>query len=284
MKIGNDMAKIVGERDMHPVTVTIGGMLKTPTKEKLLELRHRLQEAREDAIETVKLFASLQIPNIKGVEFWFSLKHPVEYAMIEGDLVSAHKRFHHSKLHDYIKEYHEPYSTANFVVREGRSFMVGALPRVNNNWKQLYPDARRFVENSSFSFPTTNPFVQNFCQAVEILHCIDHAIQICTDLDVKRENPVSFKVKAGHGIACTEAPRGLLWHEYEIDEAGVITRANIVTPTAQNLRSMNDDIRQLLPGILDKPREDIVLEVEKLIRAYDPCFSCSTHFLKVKWL
>ncbi len=286
MKVGNEMTRIVGGRDLHPVSITIGGFLKVPKKQELLMLMRQLEGIKSDALATCELFLGLKFPDmtLPGAT-WFSLTDPVQYAIIDGSVASGNEHFAPQQFHDFFKEYHEEYSTANFVVRDGKTYFVGALARINNSRGKLYTDARNMLDRSGILFPSTNPYANNICQAVELVHSIDHAIQICRDLNVQQEEPVKYAIKSGHGIHVTEAPRGLNWHEYTIDDKGLITQANIVTPTAQNLRSMNDDIRRLLsPELLRKSKDEVVLEVEKLIRNYDPCFSCSTHFLKVKWL
>ena len=134
-------------------------------------------------------------------------------------------------------------------------------------------------------FPDYNPFLNNFAQALELVHYADEAAGICRQLkSIKPEPIVAFTPFESRGISATEVPRGILWHEYVINADGKIDFANIVTPTAQNLRKMQEDIRALLPSLLSQSEAELVMQVEKLIRSYDPCFSCSTHFLKVKWV
>ena len=140
------------------------------------------------------------------------------------------------------------------------------------------------LKECPFTLPSTNPYHNNAAQAIELVHCIEHAIDICRNLHIKKEKVVKMKLRSGKGIGCIEVPRGTLWHEYTLDSKGVITNANIITPTAQNLLNMQEDIREILPSMLNRKKEDIILEVEKLIRSYDPCFSCSAHFLEVEWL
>jgi sulfhydrogenase subunit alpha len=284
MKAGNEIVRIVGGRDLHPVTVTIGGMLKAPKQEEMAHMAESLSGIMDEAKATVKLFSGLPRPKFRSTALWFSLKDPHEYAMLSGTLLGSDgTAFTQEELSTYLSEYHENYSTANFVVKEGKSYSVGSLARLNNNSKQLEPEAQKLLKETGLELPSYNILLNNLAQAIELVHSIEHAIRICKELKVREEGPVSYSVHAGHGIAAIEVPRGILWHEYEWDENGVITRANIITPTAQNLRSMQDDIRTYLPSVLNLEKEKIVLEIEKLIRCYDPCFSCSTHFLEVEW-
>ena len=143
------------------------------------------------------------------------------------------------------------------------------------------------MKNSSLKLPNYNPFYNNLAQALELVHCVEQSLSILQELPLEQEKVAHFKdipVREGHGIAAIEVPRGVLWHEYTIDKNGIITFANIVTPTVQNLQPLEDDIKAFVPTVLHLSKEKVVLEIEKLIRSYDPCFSCSTHFLKVKWL
>jgi sulfhydrogenase subunit alpha len=284
MKLGNKIVKVIGGRDLHPVSITVGGVLKVPSKKDLLELAKELKELKPDAIETAKLFGSLDVPDFHNDCEYYSLHHETEYPMIEGDLISQKSRFKQYEYLDYFKEYHESYSTANFVVKEDKSYIVGAISRFNNNFDKLSKDTKKIIKESKFKFPNDNPFVNNFCQAAELIHCFDHTIEICETLDPKKEIPIIPNLKKGRGVAAIEVPRGILFHEYELDDKGIITKANIITPTAQNLKNIEDNIRNFIPTVLHlKDENKINLEIEKLIRSYDPCFSCSTHFLKVKW-
>lgn len=287
MRVGNELIKVVGGRDLHPVSAQIGGFLKYPSKEQMQWLEAELDSIRNDAEETARLFGSLPQPTLERRVENFSLFTGKNYPLLEGSLKSESHRFASDDFAQYIEEYQTHSSTANFVVLEGKSYLVGALARVNNNYKFLHPSAKAGAEEAGVSFPHFNPFMNNFAQALELVHYVEEAKALCKKLEKLKPEPVQ-KIEGEdeetHGIAAIEAPRGVLWHEYDVDENGLISHANIVTPTAQNLRNMQENIRALLPSLLEQPRQEIVLEVEKLIRSYDPCFSCSTHFLKVRWL
>ncbi|NQV08495.1 Ni/Fe hydrogenase subunit alpha [Candidatus Woesearchaeota archaeon] len=283
MKIGNQIIKTVGGRDLHPVTATIGGFHNLPSQEELDELRKNLEEIKKHAVSTAKLFSGLDYPYINRKTEFFSLTSWRKFAMLYGNLKSLNKEYLKKDYQRYIKEYHTPYSSANFVVKDEKTYYVGALARINNNHKKLSKDSKKLLDESGMKLPNNNPFSNNIAQAIELVHSVDHAIEICSKLKIKNEKIKKYRVKAGHGVAAIEVPRGILWHEYKFNKKGEITYANIITPTAQNLRSMEEDIKLLLTSIINSPKKKIVSEIEKLIRAYDPCFSCSAHFLEVNW-
>ncbi|MFH1590574.1 MAG: Ni/Fe hydrogenase subunit alpha [archaeon] len=284
IKVGNGIIKTLAARDMHPVSGAVGGWLRLPAQEAIDQTTKDLAGIKAAAKKTCDLFASLSVPGIVSEGDWFSLSEPDKYAMISGDVVSGKTRFERHRYREFIKEHHEDYSTANFVVREGKRYMAGALARLNNNHEHLSKDAKTALKKSKLTLPSRNPFHNNSAQAIELLHSIDEAMMICNSLTIHPEQPPKHSPRPGTGIAAIEVPRGTLWHEYTIDEHGLITNANIITPTAQNLLNMQEDIRAYVPSLLSSSKEEIVLSVEKLIRAYDPCFSCSAHFLEINWL
>lgn len=281
MKLGNKMVSIIGGRDLHPVSAQIGGFLKYPTKESLLELQKLLKESRALAIKTIQIFSKVKYPKYERAISCFSIFNKKEYGMFSGVIRTHLKDYKKDNYQKYIEEYHEKDSTANFVVKEGRSYRVGALSRINNNLQLLHKDTKEY--SRLLKLPSHNPFMNNFAQALEILHAIEECEQILENLELKEEKQKQAELINGHGIATIEVPRGTLWHEYKIKNKK-ITYCNIITPTAQNLRSMEEDIKEFLPSIINTSKENIINEVEKLIRAYDPCFSCSTHFLDIKWI
>jgi coenzyme F420-reducing hydrogenase alpha subunit len=284
MKVGNLVIKTLASRDLHPVSATVGGWLKLPRQEELDMLHDGLVKVKADAVATCDLFSSLSYPDFSSEGDWFSLQDEHAFAVLEGDFVSEHARFKKSEYRNFIREYHEPRSTSNFVVKGDHRYMVGALARLNNSSRQLSKDARDMLLKSPIRLPSRNPYHNNVAQAIELVHCVDHAVSLLEDLKVKPEKHAFPKPRAGIGVGAIEVPRGTLWHEYEIDEKGVIVKANIITPTAQNLLNIQEDIRMRLPALLEREKEEIVTDVEKLIRSYDPCFSCSAHFLEVKWV
>ena len=278
MKTGNEMMSLIGGRDLHPVSAQVGGFLKLPTQEQLNELKTKLEASKKDAIACIELFQGLKYPKFENERPSFSIYNENEYGMLIGD-IKADKLYKVNEYKNYLKEYKETDSTANFVVKEGKSYRVGALARIKNNKEQLNPLAKKYAKD----IPTENVFYNNLAQAIEILHGIEECIKIINNLKIVPEKPKTSKLTEGHGIEAIEVPRGILFHEYKIKD-NKITFCNIITPTAQNLISIEEDIKKLVSSMLNEPKEKIIDEVEKLIRAYDPCFSCSSHFLDVTWL
>lgn len=284
MKAGNEVIRVVGGRDLHPVSATVGGFLRVPSAAEIDALRIRLERAKPAALAVAELFNGLPYPELHHQAEHFSLHSDKEYAILSGRIRSADGHFEQEDYDHFLTEYQTPDQTANFVVREGRTYMVGALSRIANSVEMLSPDARRLAEAGPLLQALDNPFHNNVAQAVELVHCIDESLRILGELQPRPEPVPAIPLRQGRGVAAIEVPRGTLWHEYVLDSAGYITRANIITPTAQNLRSMEEDLRILLPTVAALAREEIVAVAEQLIRAYDPCFSCAAHFLRVKWL
>ncbi|MFH1133425.1 MAG: Ni/Fe hydrogenase subunit alpha [Nanoarchaeota archaeon] len=284
MKAGNSVLKTLAARDLHPVSATPGGWLKLPSQEQLDGMRKELLAVKEDSLATCELFFSLDYKTFESQGEWFSLSDKREYAMLDGVLASPSHRFTRHQYREFIKEYHEPYSTANFVVKKDHRYMVSALARLNNNSAQLSNSARQQLHAAKLRLPSANPFHNTLAQAIETVHCIDHAVDLIGSLRIREEKLEKLTMKRGIGVGAIEVPRGTLWHEYTLDGNGVIRKANIITPTAQNMLNIQEDIREFIPELLDLKQQEIILEIEKLIRSYDPCFSCSAHFLEVKWI
>lgn len=283
MQTGNKIIKILAARDLHPVSATVGGWLHLPTQAQLDEIRTDLERIKPDSLATCDLFSKFKQPKFETNGSWFSLTDTKEFATIGGSFQSQDHSFDPQHYKEFMHEYHVENSTANFVVAQDHQYFVGSLARLNNSSKQLSKDAQQKLKESGISIPSKNPFHNNAAQAIELVHSIDHAMQICATLKIKPEPVDKPAFNPGTGVGALEVPRGTLWHEYTVDGRGIITHANIVTPTAQNLLNIQEDIRKFVPSILSKKRETIVLEIEKLIRSYDPCFSCSAHFLEVDW-
>jgi len=287
-KLSGDLCAMVAGRHTHPIAMAVGGFTHLPTEQELRDMRARIVDARADMDETIALFATLPWPEFERETEYVSLSKEDEYAFIDGTIVTSDDFSY--PIEDYRKVTNEecvPFSTAKWTKHNRESYMVGALARFNNNYDQLHPRAKEAAAKLGMKPIVTNTFLNTAAQAVEMVHCIEDSILIIDELltrGVQPEEPPVVDVKAGEGTGACDVPRGILFHNYVYDEDGICTEANCIIPTNQNMANLNADMRALLPQILDKPQEEIRLMLEMLVRAYDPCISCSTHFLTVKFV
>jgi sulfhydrogenase subunit alpha len=287
-KLSGDLCAMVGGRHTHACALTVGGFTHTPTERELRDMQARLVDARADMDETVALFSTLSWPDFERETEYISLKKDDEYAFIDGHIVTTDGFSY--PIEDYRKVTNEecvPFSTAKWTHHNRESYMVGALARFNNNFDQLHPRAQEAAAKLGLKPICYNPFLNSAAQVVEMVHCVEDSIRIIDELftrGVQPENPPVVDVKAGEGVGSCDVPRGILFHNYVYDENGICTEANCVIPTNQNMANLNHDMQALLPQIMDKPQNEIRLMLEMLVRAYDPCISCSAHFLTVEFV
>ena len=275
IKLGNKIVEYFGGREIHPFL-----KIKEKTPEKDKELISELEEIKKTIKKTIKLFKELKYPEITRKTEYLSLKDK-DYATISGK-IKAYSGFEVEDYKKYIKEEIKEYATSKFALKDNNPLQVGAIARINNNLNKLDKETTDSIKG--IKFPLENPFQNNLAQAIELLHLTNKAVSTIKNLKDNNEK-TDFKIKQGHGFSAVEAPRGTLFHEYKIDNQGKISYCNIITPTVQNLAMMETDIKTLTNKLLEKntSKKTIIKEIEKLIRAYDPCFSCSTHFLEVDW-
>ncbi|MCK4364799.1 MAG: Ni/Fe hydrogenase subunit alpha [Thermoplasmatales archaeon] len=277
-KLGNDITDLIGGRAVHPVTMLVDGFSALPSKNKLQVIRKRLKEAKQDAFDTVDLFSEVEIPEFTRKCEHIAISDPKEYAINKGRFKSTEGLDTEETFYrDHIYEKQAAYSTAlHSHVRNRDSFMVGPLPRVNINFKQLSSDAKEAAKRSGIKFPNYNPFVSHLARAIELVHDIDESIKIIDRLQLKEEKR-EITCKSGYGSAITEAPRGSLYHGFDLDNNGIVRGADIVPPTAHNAYNIEKDMNEFVKTIIDLPLDEITLKCEMLVRAYDPCISCSVH-------
>ena len=281
-QLSNEMSDLIGGRTTHPQRPVVGGFTKWPTPMELKKLRARLEDGMADLdalVELVRAHAD-RLPHFERETEFIALKHPNEYAFYDGDITSTDGGTWPVKNYPKIcNEFLVPQSTAKFSKHNRESYMVGALARLNNSYQQLSPKAKAVAEVFSLQPVNCNPFMNNVAQIVEIAHCLEDGIQLIDAIlaDGIVDEQAAVAVKAGKGAASVEVPRGILFHEYEYDDAGICTWANCVIPTNQNHGNIQKDFESLVPQIKDRSAEEIELTMEMLVRAYDPCISCSTH-------
>jgi len=283
-KIGNAVMTLVGGREIHPINVRVGGFYRVPTKKELRCLADDLEWARDAALETVQLVAGFDFPDFERDYQFVSLRHPTEYPLTEGRLVSNRDMdIDISEFLDNFEEIHVKHSSALQAVRKGKgAYFVGPLARYNLNHNLLTPLAKESAKTAGLTETCTNPFKSIIVRGVETVLACEEALRIIEGYEMPDSPSAPVEPRAGVGHGCTEAPRGICYHRYEIDSDGAIRTARIVPPTAQNQRTIEKDLRELVPRLLHLSDEDLTWKCEQAVRNYDPCISCSTHFLKVQ--
>ena len=286
-KLANDLCCTIGGRHIQPITPVINGFTKLPTAQSLQKLRHRLEDSFVDLEATVELLKTFKIPKFERSTEYISLHNDDEYAFYDGDILSSTSgSIPPERYLEKIKEHMIKHSTAKHATsgESGKTFMVGALARFNNNHHQLRHKAQAVAKALGLHAPCHNPFMISVAQLVETVHCIEDAVHIIDHLLVNgiQQEDRDYKLRKGQGVGAVEVPRGTLYHDYSYDAQGNVTAANCIIPTGQNLANIEEDIRAFVPQILDKSKEEITLFLEMLVRAYDPCISCATHLLEVE--
>ncbi len=282
-KAGNALVTLLGGREIHPINVRVGGFYKAPRKQELTAMADQLQWARDAALETVRWVGTLPFPDFERDYEFVALQHPKDYPFNEGRLVS--NRGLNIAVQDYnthFVEEHVPHSTAlHSVLRARGAYFVGPLTRYNLNFDRLSPLAQDAARDAGLSPVCTNPFQSIIVRSVEVLYACDEALRLIAAYETPDQPEVAIEPRAATGHACTEAPRGILYHRYEVDDQGLIRDAQIVPPTSQNQKTIEDDLYAFVPPHLDLSKDELTWRCEQAIRNYDPCISCSTHFLNL---
>jgi sulfhydrogenase subunit alpha len=283
-KAGNALFTCLGGREIHPVNVQVGGFYRLPTKKELAPVLEQLKEAREAAVQTVRWTAKLPFPDFEPDHEFVALSHPEEYAILKGRLKSSGGLdILVSAYEDHFTEEQAPYSHALQSVRRGAGpYFVGPLARVNLNFDQLSPSVQVEAKKAGLTPVCRNPFKSIIARSVEMLQAAEEAVGLMEAYEMPEAPAVPLKVRAGVGHGITEAPRGILYHRYRIDDQGLIQEAQIVPPTSQNQKSMEADLAQFAGRFLDLPDEELTWRLEQALRNYDPCISCATHCLRVR--
>jgi len=283
-KVGNDVMIRLGGREIHPVSVCVGGFYKVPTKRQVEAMREDLKKGLDLSIELLRWVADLKFPDFEQDYEFVSLRHPDEYPFNEGRIVS------NKGLDIPIREYednfveeHVPYTNALHSYIKGRgSYMVGPLARINLNYDKLWDRTKDTLKSIGFKVPCRNPFKSIIARCAEIVYSFEEALRIIDEYKEPEKPVVDYEVKAGRGCGCTEAPRGILYHRYDVAEDGTVLSAKIVPPTSQNQKRIEDDLRAMAPSVMKLPYEKAVWRFEQAVRNYDPCISCATHFLRLE--
>ena len=283
-KHGNQLLEVLGGRAIHPINVAVGGFYKAPRRDEFSALVPDFEWGLEAAMETTRWVAGFDFPDFNQNYEMVAVVHPDEYAMNEGRVTSSSgQSWTADQYESAFVEEHVPHSTALQSVRQpqGTNYLVGPLARLNLSRERLAPRARQLADDLNVELPCLNPFKAIIARGLELVHAYEEALDILRTYEPPQRPRVVYSYRAGEGCAATEAPRGLLYHRYIVDDAGHVTLATIIPPTSQNQRQIEADLREYLPQILKGDDQATALGCERLVRSYDPCISCSTHFLKV---
>ena len=282
--LGNEIIELLGARSVHPVGVRVGGFHHAPTRTQTHALLEKLRAALTDAEALVRWSASFELPDVEQDFTAVALRHESEYPMNAGRLVSSDGLdIAIDEYESHFVEHQEPHSTALHSLLDAKPYLVGPLARLNLNLDRLPPTVRTLLDETGIRFPSRNMYHSVIARAVEILLALHEAIRILESYAEPSAPGVAVKPKAGTGYGCTEAPRGILWHRYDLNTNGIVTQARIVPPTSQNQARIEDDLRQALQAFgLDRDDAALRQHGEMTIRNYDPCISCATHFLDLR--
>ena len=290
-RLANDIGDIISGRAIHPISCVPGGFTKLPGEKQLSALRDNLSNQGLPDLEfIVEVLLSLadKIPQFERDTEYISLYHDGEYGLYDGEICSSDSGL--SPVENYMNvtnEFVVPHSTSKHARYNRSSYMVGALARYNNSHRLLKPGAIKVAQKLGLAAPCINPYMNTIAQVVEVAHCVEDAVDLITtllDRGIAPEKPNQKPVRYGRGIASTEVPRGILFHDYTYTRPGVIEKANCIIPTGQNLANIDDDMKKLVPEIISESKEAITRKLEMLVRAYDPCISCSVHMLNVEFV
>jgi coenzyme F420-reducing hydrogenase alpha subunit len=282
-KAGNDIVRLLGGREIHPINVCVGGFYRTPSAAEFAPLIEQLEVARDDALATVEWVAGFEFPDFDQDYEFVALRHPDEYPFNEGHIVSNRGLdISADAFHEHFREEHVAHSTSlHCALIERGHYKVGPLARYSLNYDRLTPAAQQAARAAGLGETCCNPFRSIVVRAVETLYAVEEALRILANYREPDAPRIDVEPRAGTGLAATEAPRGLLHHTYRIDDAGRIEFAQIVPPTAQNQAQIEDDLRTFIGPRTDFDDARLQWQCEQAVRNYDPCISCSTHFLKV---
>lgn len=283
-KAGNAIVAFIGGREIHPINVRVGGFYKVPRKRDFAPLREQLLRARDLAETFVDWTAGFDFPDKARDYTLVALHHSDEYPMNEGRIVSNRGLdIPVTEYNDHFREEHVAHSNAlQGFMMDGGAYLCGPIARFATSFDLLSEQARAAAKRVNLGPDNRNPYRSITVRAIESLYAFDEALRIIDAYEEPDAPAAPVQARAGIGMSATEAPRGMLFHRYELDDDGAIKTAQIVPPTSQNQPSIEADLAEYIADILDQPDETIRLLCEQTIRNYDPCISCATHFLDLK--
>ena len=282
-KTGNELMTLLGGREIHPINVKVGGFYRVPRKAELQTVLAKLEQAREIALETVRFVAGLDFPDLEPDYTFVSLREEDVYPILQGRIVSNRGLdIPVTDFEQHFQEEHVPHSNALHATLQGQPYLVGPLARCNLNFDRLPASLQSLAREVGLGPVCRNPFKSIVVRAIETLYACEEALRIIQAYEEPDAPSLPVAPKAVAGAGCSEAPRGILYHRYQMDEKGLITEAKIVPPTSQNQKRIEEDLRQFVAAHLELPKPELTLRCEQTIRNYDPCISCATHFLRLE--
>lgn len=283
-KIGNELMSIMGGRSVHPINPRVGGFYKVPDKKQLTDMVDRLEWARDASLQTVRWVAQLNFPDFEPDYEFVALRHPDEYPLNEGNVVSSKGiDIPLSQYENNFIEEHVAHSTAlHSRKKDGGIYLVGPIARYNLNFDKLPSSVQQAAREAGLSNKCNNPYKGIIIRSLETLYACEESLRIIDQYQKPEKPYVKMKPRAGRGFGCTEAPRGILYHRYDVDEEGKILDAKIVPPTSQNQKMIESDLRDYVSNHVDMEEDKLQWQCEQIVRNYDPCISCSTHFLDLR--
>ncbi len=288
-RLANYLSDITCGRTTHPISLDVGGFTHIPSEKELLGVRDQLEEAMKVTADVagVVLANADKLPDFVRETEFIGLTNDDHYAMYDGMIASTDGgKWPADQYRSITNEYLVQQSTAKYAKHNRDSFMVGALARFNLNYEKLTPEAKDVAKMFGLEPVCHNPFMNNIAQTVEIMDSLVDSIHLIDELidNGLHEEEYKVEVQAGRGVGVVEVPRGILFHDYTINDLGNCTKANCIIPTNQNHANIQKDMEALAPQIIDRPHKEVELTLEMLVRAYDPCISCSTHYLNVNFI
>lgn len=280
--LGNDILKLLGGRSVHPNGMKVGGFYRAPREQEVKALIPRMQEALKDAKDIVEWFSTIEMPEVEIPFKMVSLRHPTEYPIFATEVVTSDgESFHINDYDKHFREFHAPQSTAlHSTTVDGEPILLGPLPRINLNFDRLPKHIQEMANATGVKWPSRNMFHSMIARAIEGYWAIERALVICENYEYPERPDVDYTVKAADAWGAVEAPRGIQIDHIKVDEQGRAEKIRISAPTSQNLPCIEADLRIALEKYgLDKPDDELRLHAEMVIRNYDPCISCSAHFL-----
>jgi sulfhydrogenase subunit alpha len=285
-RTGTNLSNAIIGAAIHAPFPTMGGFLKLPDESKFPELVEQLEKIRPQVIRGIKAFYDWKEEFIRNSDY-LALRNDDHFDFLIGEVINTDGlRVPEEKFHDFLKSVVIPYSQAEgYIFTESHEdYLVGSLARLNLNRDLLHPRTLKDCEPYMGFFPSNNIHDNNLAQAIEILHCVDDAIDTLKELKIKDEKPVRKPPQAGVGVGVIEAPRGILYHMADVNDKGMIQKYDVIVPTSQNQINIENDLKKYFNENLHKDKETLQHEAEVIIRAYDPCMSCATNFLKIEWV